>query len=263
MSSNSTTPAAQFRRPLAHGAKGYEDKYGVIHLETSTDDESEVRNSGENVHWGSDNRLSKIHEPKITRPTIEHPPPGAPTSGHSKTSGTMRHPMSVSTKKGGMKNRRAADRDSTFEPENSPAFNQTHRTARELGIPRFGSIRGADSTKPISARTRTSLKKVGRLPKTNQSSRVRPRKNLRSAKKQGIVAPLSPTPRTRALNFIIPITPIRRSARGQSSEEDEAYVTPPNIPQSRFKQAKKNTSGIVNPRTPRAALSSNALETKS
>ncbi|MCJ1346899.1 hypothetical protein MMC31_005119 [Peltigera leucophlebia] len=308
-------PVAQFRRPLANGAKGYEDKYGVIHLETSTDDESEggnevvgaltggyeqseVRNSGENVHWGRDNRLSQIHEPKITRPTIEHPPPGAPTSGQSKSSGTMRHSMSVITKNGGMKNRRAADRDSSFEPENSPSFNQTHRTdrggfpqlghrgryARELGIPRFGSIRGADSTKPISARTRTSIKKVGRLPKTDQSFRIRPRKNLRSAKKQGTgiyslcqpadlmikltshiqkVAPLSPTPRTRALNFIIPITPIRCSARGQSSEDDEAYVTPPNTPQSRFKQAKKNTSGVVNPRTPRAALSSNALETKS
>lgn len=33
--------AVQFRRPLANGAEGYEDKYGVIHLETLTEDEND------------------------------------------------------------------------------------------------------------------------------------------------------------------------------------------------------------------------------
>ena len=319
-------PAAQFRRPLANGAKGYEDKDGVIHLETFTDNESEdevevvgaltggyeqseVRDYGENVHWDRDNKWSKIHEPKFTRPTIERPPPGAPTSGHGKASGIMRrsilggkYPVE-STKKGEKKNRRAADRDSTFEPEEtSPPFNQTSQTgggkppqlrnrghrgryARELGVPGFRSLGEADSTKPISARTRTSLKKVGRLPKTIQSSCVRPRKNLpaySSPKKRvtGMyslcqtadlmikltghiqkVATPPPIPRTRKQNFVIPITSTRRSARRQSSEKYEPYVTPPNTALSRFKQAKKNTSGVTNLCTPRAGVSSNPLET--
>lgn len=33
--------AVQFRRPLANGAEGHEDKYGIIHLETSTEDEND------------------------------------------------------------------------------------------------------------------------------------------------------------------------------------------------------------------------------
>lgn len=60
-------PATQFRLPLANRAKGYEERYGVIHLETFTDNESEdelevvsaltggyefgeVRNYDKNVH---------------------------------------------------------------------------------------------------------------------------------------------------------------------------------------------------------------------
>ena len=65
--------AVQFRRPLAKEAEGYEDKYGVIHLETSTEDgndeeaeagctltggnkQSKIRENGENILceiWGA------------------------------------------------------------------------------------------------------------------------------------------------------------------------------------------------------------------
>ena len=65
--------------------------------------------------------------------------------------------------------------------------------------------------------------------------------------------------RTRKQNQIIPVTPTRRSARQQLSEEYEPYVTSPSTAQSRFKQAKKNTAGIPNPRTPRSGVSSNAF----
>ena len=201
-------PAAQFRRPLANGANGYEDKHGVIHLETFTDNESEdeievlgaltrgqseVSDYGENLHWTKDDRWSKIHQPKIIR--TERPPLGAAETRHCRASGTMRRSNLAGkiavefTKKGRKKNRRAADRDSTFEPEEIDQTsqgalpklrNRSHRGkyARELGVPGFRPNGWEDDTSPISARTRTSLKQFGRFPKRNQSSRARPRNNL-------------------------------------------------------------------------------------
>lgn len=207
-------PAGQFRRPLANGATGYEDKDGVLHLETFTEDESDdevegigeltgeykqgdVRDCSKNFHWGRADRWSKIYEPIINCPPTKHPLPRARASENGKELGTIRRSISGSkfpvdsTKIGEKKACRAAYPDSTSEPEElSPPFSQashtgrdkfpqisTHRCtyARELGVPGF---EGAGNTNPISAHTRTSLRKAGRLPKIKQSSCVQPRKKL-------------------------------------------------------------------------------------
>lgn len=96
--------AVQFRRPLANGAKGYEDKYGVIHIETSAEDEDDedveifdgltigneqikTREFGENIPYTTKEAL-KICEPKLTSTLTEHPPLRAPTTEHGEAPGT-------------------------------------------------------------------------------------------------------------------------------------------------------------------------------
>lgn len=148
--------AAPFRRPLANGAKGYEDKYGVIHLQKNTDDEHEkevelvgaskcafdqggFQEYGENPRWGRDVRKT-IHEPKVIRPTIKRS-----ASGGSRRSVIYEH----------------------------EERGHRGRYARELGVPGFRPLRGEGDTKPISARTRTSLKQAARLSKLGQGSCLR------------------------------------------------------------------------------------------
>lgn len=160
-------PAAQFRRPLANEARGYEDKYGVIHLETSTDNENEDEAEGRIV--------------------------------------------AKATTKVGRRNRGAAARDSTYEPEEiSTPLDQSSRTgrgklprlrnrgrhgryARELGAPGVKSLGGADNAKSISDRKRKSLKRVERLPSKSQGPRLRPRNNLPTygSPKKGVVGEYS------------------------------------------------------------------------
>lgn len=79
---------------------------------------------------------------------------------------------------------------------------------------------------------------------------------------KGLTPPI--TPHNKKSNPIMSITPTRRSVRRQSSEELQPYATPPTTAQSRFNQAKENTSGVASakPRTPHAGVSSpsNPLE---
>lgn len=207
--------AVQFRRPLANGAKGYEDKYGVIHLETSaedeTDDEVEIfggltggneqirmREYGENIPYATRGAL-KICEPKFIYRITEHPPLRAATSEVEEAMGPMSRSYLggkiaiTSTEKRAKKNRRASNRDPTFEPEeNSDPFDQMSPTdhkrspqhrhrgrfARKEKLLDFKALGTADDGKPISARTRRST--VARLPKKKQCSRPRrlPRKRV-------------------------------------------------------------------------------------
>lgn len=218
--------AVQFRRPLANGAKGYEDKYGVIHLETSTEDEYDedveilggltsgneqirMRECGESIPYATRGAL-KICETKFIYTTTEHPPIRAATSGHEEAPGTMSRSylggqITVkSTEERAKTNRRASNRDSTFEPEeNSGPLDQMSPTGhgrlpqlrhrgrfaisttvhkrlpqhRHRGI--FAreekildkAFETADDEKPISARTRRST--LARLPKKKQCSRPR------------------------------------------------------------------------------------------
>lgn len=218
--------AVQFRRPLANGAKGYEDKYGVIHLETSTEDENDeeveivggltggneqirMRENGENISYATRGAL-KVCETKFIYPITEHRPLRAATSEHEEAPGTMSRSYLgdqitiKSTEKRAKKNRRASNRDPTFEPEeNSGTLDQMSPTGhkrlpqlRHRGrfaisptshkrLPqqrhrgRFAreekildtELETADDEKPISARTRRST--VGRLPKKKQCSRPR------------------------------------------------------------------------------------------
>lgn len=96
-------PAAQFRRPLENGAVGYEDKYGVIHLDFSTDDESGdvvevgsaaddneqnvVRGYGKNFRWGTEGALNS-RERKAVPQITEHPRQRAALFQHEKVPGT-------------------------------------------------------------------------------------------------------------------------------------------------------------------------------
>lgn len=200
--------AVQFRRPLANGARGYEDKYGVIHLETPSEDgndediEAVSDSTGAKEHIGimeyGDNILcttggeQKIREPKFFRPITEHPPLRVATSSeHDEALGTMSRSglggkiAIESTKK---REKKKTNRDSTFEPEEISAhFDQMSPTninmfpqrrhrgryARELKQLESRALGTADDGKPISARTRrsTSFKKVARLPGKSQCSR--------------------------------------------------------------------------------------------
>ena len=72
-----------------------------------------------------------------------------------------------------------------------------------------------------------------------------------------------PPPKTRKRHVVIPFPSTRRNVQRQSSEEYEPHVTRSSSAQTRFKQTKKNTSGIVNPSTPRTGLSSNPSGTDS
>ena len=81
--------AAKVRCPLPNGARGYEDKYGVIHLDCSTDDEydDEVevvdsavddhqqngrRGYGENICCRTV-RVLNVRELKVVSLITEHP----------------------------------------------------------------------------------------------------------------------------------------------------------------------------------------------
>lgn len=200
--------AVQFHRPLANGAKGYEDKYGVIHLETSAEDGNDeeveifdglaggyeqirMREYGENIPYAKRGAL-KICEPKFIYPITEHHPLRAATSENEEAPGTMSRSYLggqiaiKSTQKRANKNRRASHRDPTFEPEeNSDPFDQMGPTGHKR-LPRhrhrgrfarkekrldFKALGTADDGKPTSARTRRST--VARLAKKKQCSRPR------------------------------------------------------------------------------------------
>lgn len=305
--------AVQFRRPLANGAKGYEDKYGIIHLETSTEDENDedieivggltggneqirMKEFGENILYATREAL-RICEPKFIYPIAEHPPPRAATSEYEEAPGTMSRSYLggqiaiKSAKKRAKKNRRASNRDPTFEPEEtSDPFDQTspkgqkrlprhrHRGSfpRKGKLPDYKALGTADDGKPISARTRRST--IAQLTKKNQ--RPRPRSSLptykRSPRKRVTVicslcqtvnpddqtdqsnskaSTPPPTPRKGIPYPTTPATPTYRSAL-LSSVEYEPYFSPQETAQSRFKKARKNFSGVANPCTP---LSSNVF----
>lgn len=81
--------AFKSRRSLANGAIGYEDTYGVIHLDRSTDDENDdevevvgcavddheqnrMRGYGESIHCRTEGALN-VRELKVVSPITEHP----------------------------------------------------------------------------------------------------------------------------------------------------------------------------------------------
>lgn len=201
--------AVQFRRPLANGAEGYEDKYGVIHLETSTEDEndeeaeagctltggnkqSRIREHGENILceiW----EASKICKPKCIDTSTEHPPSRAAITEHKEISRTTNRSCTggriaiESTKKREKKNFQALDQDSTYETEeNSAPLHQAsppgrnkkllqcrhhEKFARGPKVLGFRAHGATDDEKPISFRTRkrTTFKQVPPVSKKSQS----------------------------------------------------------------------------------------------
>lgn len=199
--------AFQFRRPLANEVKGYEDKDGVIHLETSAEDEVDeevenfgglisdnkqikMREFGENIPYLTREAL-KICEPRFINPLTEHPLLRAATSEHGEAPGnTSRSYLGgeiaiKSTKLRAKKNYRASNRDPTFEPEeyNDP-FDQMspnghkkpaqHRHGRRFARKKptdYKAPASADDGKPISTRTRRGT--VARLSNKKQYSRLR------------------------------------------------------------------------------------------
>lgn len=127
----------RLRRPLANGSVGYEDKYGVIHLDFSTDDEIDdevevvgsaandkeqngLREYGESVRWGIKGALN-IQEQKVVPLITEHPRQRAALFQHEEVpEATSRSSLDAkialnSTGKRASKNRQASDRDSPEE----------------------------------------------------------------------------------------------------------------------------------------------------
>ena len=199
----------QFRRPLANGAKGYEDKYGVIHIETSAEDEVDedveifggltigneqikMRELGENIPYTTRKAL-KLCEPKLTNPLTEQHPLRAATTEHGEAPGTTNRSsqggqiaIKSTEKRAPKKNRRASNRDPTYEPEESNGlFDQMSpighkrlaqrrdrgRFARKEKLSAYNEPRSVDDGKPISARTRRNT--VARRPNKKQYSRLR------------------------------------------------------------------------------------------
>lgn len=220
-------------------------------------------------------------------------PPGAAISGHEEASETTR-----SSSLGGKKDKaRIFEQQIEIRPLNLkkpvPPFIQTSpncpgklaqprsrshrgRHVKELGVSTLiPTIWSGRVYQTISARTRTSLKQVGRLPKAGQGSCLilimlrasSPKKRViviyslcqnatfhdetNRSHLKGVTPPT--TPRNKTSNPMMPSSQrMTTMIRGIRAGCDSAHL------QSRFKQAKKNTSGVanVNPRTPRAGVSS-------
>ena len=173
-------PASQFRRHLANDPIGYEDEDGVIHLETSTDDEGDDEGDDDGDDEGDDDGDDEGDD-----------------EGNDKGDDEAEDKIVVkATKKAGRRKRGAADRDATYEPEEIrtrsdklsrtrrgklPSLrNRSHRSrhARNLGAPGFKSLGVADNGKSISSRKPKSLTRVERLPSKIQDPRLRPRNKL-------------------------------------------------------------------------------------
>lgn len=252
--------AIEFRRPLVNAAKGYEDKYGVIHLETSTEDEDDE----EVKVFGKEYGQNMICEGKGIHLITGHPPPRAAISEYGEVSEIINRSSPggkipiESTKQRGSKNRRALlHRDSTFEPEkNSASLHQASPTnhdklprrrhrgryARELKRLGFRALGTADDRNPISARTRgsASFKRVGSLPKNGQRSR--PRNNL----------PPNNSPKTRVTG-ICSLCP-SANPDDQTNQSNSKVVTPPPTPRTTIKP---------NPTTPATPTRRRALRQSS
>ena len=204
--------AFKFGRSLANGAIGYEDKYGVIHLDCSTDDENDdevevagsavnddkqnwMRGYGERIHCRTEGAWN-VRELKVVSPITDHPRQRDAPLEHVKIPGTTSRSRLDSktalnfTEKRADNNHPPSDRDS---PEKySPLLNRTSRTAhgephqrlhldhrgrhaKGLKIHGFEKLRAADHGKIISTGTRKgeSFKRSARLLKTNQESHRR------------------------------------------------------------------------------------------
>lgn len=96
--------AFKSRRSLANGAIGYEDTYGVIHLDRSTDDENDdevevigcavddheqnwMRGYGESIHCRTEGALN-VRELKVVSPITEHPRQRASPLQHEEIPGS-------------------------------------------------------------------------------------------------------------------------------------------------------------------------------
>lgn len=194
----------RFRRPLANGAEGYEDKYGVIHLDFSTDDEIDdevevvgspadnneqngVRDYGENVRWGTKGALNS-REQKVVPLIIEHPRQSAALFQDEEIPGTTSRSRIGAkialntTEKRAKKNHQATDRDSpdkysaplslttcTGHDELPQRLHRDHRGkyAKGLKIHGLKKLGAADHGK---TRKSKSFKRVARILETNQDS---------------------------------------------------------------------------------------------
>lgn len=194
-------------RPLANGAVGYEDKYGVIHLDFSTDDEIDdevevvgsaaddneqngVRDYGENVRWGTKGALN-IREEKVVPLITEHPRQRAALFQHEEVpEAPSRSRLDAkialnSTEKRGSKNRQASDRDSpeeysaplnlmtrTDHDELLQRLHRDHRGKYSKGLKIHGlkKLGAADQEETHKSK---SFKRATRILKTNQDSRPR------------------------------------------------------------------------------------------
>lgn len=197
----------RLRRPLANGAVGYEDKYGVIHLDFSTDDEIDdevevvgsaandneqngVRDYGENVRWGTKGALN-IQEQKVVPLITEHPRQKAALFQHEEVpaaTSLSRIDAKIalnSTENRASKNRQASDQDSPEEYsaplnlmtriDHDKLLQRLHRDergkyAKGLNIHGLKKLGAADQEE---TRKSKSFKRVTRILKTNQDSRPR------------------------------------------------------------------------------------------
>lgn len=147
-------PAAQFRRPLANDAKGYEDKDGLIHLETSSDGEAEDEDAAEGkIVVKATTKVGRRNRGEADRDSTYEPEEIITSLDHLSRTGRDELPR--------LRNR-----------------GHRGRYAMELRAPRVKSLAGTDNAKSISARKLKSLKRVERLTPNSQGPRLRPRNNL-------------------------------------------------------------------------------------